>query len=216
MPFFDYLEKKHSILVIGPPRSEKGILAEQFAIEGMKKGEKALYVLTNNFPEDFLSEISGIGNFHMESSLIRIIDCYTNFVGVPRGDTDMSYAVSGPNALNEISIAMSKAMKEAPKRIVFDSGSTILLHNSINNVERFFQVLIGRLHNTAVLMILLEEGVHDAKDVAVMESLTSLTIRFKEEPAGKYMELSSISENKKIQYEVAGKRIMIKQPVEVY
>ncbi len=214
MPFFDYLEKKHSILVIGPPRSEKSILAEQFAIEGIKKGEKALYILTNNFPEDFLGEISGIGNFHVESNLIKIIDCYTNFVGVPRQESETTYIVSGPNALNEISIAMSKALKEAPKRVVFDSASTILLHNSISSVERFFQVVIGRLHNTATLLILLEEGVHDAKDVAIMESLTSLTIRFKEAGGSKYMELTSMAESRKIDYEAANKRIMIKQPVE--
>ncbi len=214
MPFFDYLEKKHSILVIGSPRSEKSILAEQFAIEGIKKGEKALYILTNNFPEDFLGEISGIGNFHVESNLIKIIDCYTNFVGVPRQESETTYIVSGPNALNEISIAMSKALKETPKRVVFDSASTILLHNSISNVERFFQVVIGRLHNTATLLILLEEGVHDAKDVAIMESLTSLTIRFKEAGGNKYMELTSMAESRKIDYEAVNKKIMIKQPVE--
>jgi KaiC/GvpD/RAD55 family RecA-like ATPase len=181
----------------------------------MKNGEKALYILTSTFPEDFINDISGIGDFHIESGLIKIIDCYTNFVGVPRTESNLTYRVAGPNALSEMSIALSKAMQENPKRLVIDSASAILLHNSLNSVERFFQVLIARLRSTsATVLILVEEGVHDPKEVAIMESLTNLTITFKEQNGNKYMETSSVSGTQKIDYEIKDKKLMIKQLIE--
>jgi KaiC/GvpD/RAD55 family RecA-like ATPase len=212
MTFFDYLLKRNNILVIGSSRSGKGLLAEEFVVDGIKKGEKSLYIMTNNFPEDFMKDITGIGNFHIENKSIKIVDCYTNFVGVPRQDSEVCYRVSSPTALNEISIAVNKSLKESPKRVVFDSASTIILHNSIGEVERFFRVMTGRLKSySSTLLILLEEGVHDPKDIAVMESLTSLTVRFKEKNGEKYMEMSTMSGIKTVGYKIENNRMEIKE-----
>lgn len=212
MDILDYVQKQSAILVIGPPRSEKSLFVRQVVVEGFKRGEKAVYVLTNNFPEDILTELGkGIGSFHVEKGMMRIIDCYTNFVGVPRPDNDITAVVSSPAALNEISIALAKAIKDiSPASVVIDSASTILLQ-SPRLYERFFQVIIGKLKSYSIKsIILLEEGIHSEKEIAVLESLTSTTLRFiggKE----KYIEVKGMGSEQRSAYEVHDGKFLLKE-----
>lgn len=213
MDILDYVKKQPSILVIGPPRSEKSMFVRQMVVEGFKRGEKAVYILTKDFPEDEIAEIGrGIGSFHMEKNMIRIIDCYTNFVGVPRPSSEIVSVVSSPAALNEISIALAKVIKEAnPATVVFDSASTILLQNQ-RLYEQFFQVVIGKLKSYSIKSVMiLEEGIHSQKEIAVLESLTSATLAFASDGKEKYIEVKGLGSEQRVHYEAEEGRLLFKE-----
>ncbi len=213
---YQYLEKK-SALVIGPPRSEKLLFTEQFLVDGFKSNEMGVYIVTNDFPEDVISKIKnvhGIGNFHVESGLMKIIDCYSSFIGVPKAESDTIKNVSSPQALNEISIALGKSISNN-SRVVLDSATTLLLQNPFGMVEKFFQSLIGKIkvYNSTIL-ILLDEGTHNERDIAVLESLTNVTICFKSENGNKFIEVRDTVVHKKIPYEVESSGRVLKEMVE--
>lgn len=212
---YDYLKNK-SVLVIGPPRSEKHLFAEQFLAEGFKSSELGIYIITNDFPEDIVKKISavGIGNFHIESNLMKIIDCYSNFIGVPKADTDTVKNVSGPQALNEISIALSKLLTNN-SRVVLDSGTTLLLQNPFSMLEKFFQAMIGKtkIYNSA-FFILLEEGTHDARYVTILESLTNATVYFRSDGENKSIEIKDPTLHKIIPYVAEMNKLVFKELVE--
>ncbi len=215
MPY-DYLGKK-SVLLIGPPRSEKLLFAEQFLVNGFKNNILGIYIITNDFPESVINKmksIHGIGNFHVESKLLKIIDCYSTFIGVPKQESNIIKNASGPQALNEISIVLSK-MLASNSRIVLDSATTLLLQNPFNMIEKFFQVVIGKIkvHNST-FFILVEEGTHDARDIAVLESLTNATVYFREENDHKFIEIKDMSIHKKIPYEASTNGLVFKELVE--
>ena len=79
----------------------------------------------------------------------------------------------------------------SPERIVFDSASSIILQNSPQMTEKFFQVLVGKLKSSSVrTLVTLEEGLHDPKDIISLETLTNATIRFRIENNKKYLDVS--------------------------
>lgn len=213
---FDYLEHK-SALVIGPPRSEKLLFAEQFLVDGFKSNELGVYIITNDFPESVVSKIRnvhGLGNFHVESGLLKIIDCYSSFIGVPKPETDTVKNVSSPQSLSEISIALGKVMTNNA-RVVLDSATTLLLHNPFEMVEKFFQSLIGKIRvYNATFFIILEEGTHDPRQIAVLESLTNATVYFRGESKNKFLEIKDASVDRKIPYTVGASGLALREMVE--
>ncbi len=213
---YQYLEKK-SVLIIGPPRSEKLLFAEQFLVDGFKNNEQGIYIITNDFPEDVIKKISsvhGIGNFHVESKLMKIIDCYSPFIGVPKSESDTIKNVSGPQALNEISITLGKILTSG-SRVILDSATTLLLQNPFDMVEKFFQSLIGKVKvYDSTIFILLDEGTHNDQDIAILESLTNVTVHLRNENESKFVEIRDSIVHKKIPYEIEANKMVLKELVE--
>lgn len=200
------LPEKSTVLVIGPPRSEKSILANQFLVDGIKKNEGVVYFITNNFPENVLGAVLAA----FDKAAMTIIDCYTTYAGISKPSEEFIIRTSGPYALNEISIALTKAMKsmKPPIRIVFDSLSTLLLHNKPNEMEEFLEINIGKMKSrgaTALLMV--EEGVHDPKQLSLLESLTDATLKFSRDERS--MVLSTVGEDRKIKYKLDKNELMV-------
>ncbi len=198
---------KSSALVIGKPRGEKSLLAQQFLADGMRKNESTLYVVSNTFPESvvdrILRENNGARNF-------RIIDCYTLHSGIAKSDEDLVLRVSGPYALSEISIALTKLLRSmnGPFRIIFDSLSTLLLHNKLNELQEFLELNITKLKNSdSTIMLLVEEGMHNEKELALLETLTDVTVRFNSDE--KTILYRKVGEEKKIKYKLENNRIAL-------
>lgn len=186
-----------AVLAIGKPRGEKSLFAHQFMEEGIRRKESVIYVVSNTFPENvvqrFVHDASEIRNF-------RIIDCYTLHSGINKTDESMVLRVSGPYALNEISILLTRLLRSMrkPFRIVFDSLSTFLLHNKLSVMQEFLELNIMKLKSSdATILFLVEDGMHDAKELALLETLTDVTLRFN-------------SEEKVIKYKKIGEEISIK------
>ncbi|MBI2971324.1 MAG: hypothetical protein HYY37_02815 [Candidatus Aenigmarchaeota archaeon] len=180
MELFDLVKKGSSVLVIGKPRSEKTLFASQFLADGMRMKENSIYVITNNFPEYAVDNILR----QMEGGIdtpLKIIDCYTLHAGISKLDESAVTRVSGPYALNEISIALTNVLRSVkpPVRVVFDTISPLVLHNKLSQIEEFMEVNMGKLKaQKSTTLIMVEKGMHDEKELSVLESLTDTTIEF--------------------------------------
>lgn len=202
----EFLPKKSTVLVIGPPRSGKSVLANQFMVDGLQKNESVVYFITNNFPETVLGSLLGA----FDSVAMTIIDCYTTYAGITKPSEESIIRTSGPYALNEISIALTKAMKtmKPPIRVIFDSLSTLLLHNKPNEMEEFLEINIGKMKSKgATTLLMVEEGMHDTKQLSLLESLTDTTLRFNRDE--KMIVLSSLGEERKIKYKLDKNQLMV-------
>lgn len=209
----DIMPKKFSALAIGPPRSAKSLFSYQFMADGLMRGEDIIYFVTNNFPENVIGRIFGdMKNIKAEN--MKIVDCYTIHAGIDKGSDDYVIRVSGPYALNEISIAATKAMKsvKAPIRVVFDTFSTLLLYNNLWQIEEFLNHNIGKLKaKDASIILMLEEGMHDKKDISLLESLTDGTIEFN--VGEKLINFRSISEEKSIKYSIDSNKLVAEKEI---
>lgn len=200
------LPNKSTVLVIGPPRSEKSMLANQFLIDGINNKEGIVYFITNNFPENVLGAVLSA----FDKAAMTIIDCYSTYAGISKPAEEFVIRTSGPYALNEISIALTKAMKtmKPPIRIVFDSLSTLLIHNKPNEIEEFLEINIGKMKSKgATTLLMVEDGMHDSKQLSLLESLTDATLRF--DRGEKIMTLSMVGEDRKIKYKLDKNQIMV-------
>lgn len=207
MAIFDIVPKKSAILVIGPPRSEKVIFADQFVIDGLMKDESAVYLVTNNFPEDVVNNMLPFVDKRIMN--MRLVDCYSIHAGVTKSDEKYVIRTSGPYALNEISIAITKALNDCkpPIRVVFNSLSTLLLHNKIGQIEEFLEINIGKLKaKNSTILFVVEEGVHDEKVMSLLSSLTDATIKFNKEERS--IRVTKVGEDKKIKYKLDKNKIV--------
>lgn len=180
--------EKSSILVLGPPKIGKTTFAMQFLFEGLKNNEYGICILTNDFPEEFSDQLEKLGSLNriLQDGLLHFVDCYSKHVGIAKSNTVFIIRVSGPTALNEISLALSQILKAMPaksnKRVIIDSISTLLLYNSLSMVLELVQVLNGKSKsNNANVLFLVEEGTHKESDIATLTSMTDCVFHFKEE-----------------------------------
>ncbi len=203
----DIMPKKSSALVIGPPRSVKSLFSYQFMADGLRQGEDIIYFVTNNFPESIVDRIlERAGSTKTEN--MRIIDCYTIHAGIDKKSEDFVLRVTGPYALNEISIATTKALSSVkpPIRVVFDTFSTLLLYNKIWQIEEFLNHNISKMKSkSASILFMLEEGMHDKKEISLMESLTDATIEFNTKD--KIITFRSLGEEKDIKYSLDNNKL---------
>ncbi len=198
---------KSSVLVIGKPRGEKALLAQQFLSDGMSNNESTLYIVSNTFPENVVDRIL---KDNKDARNFKIIDCYTLHCGITKSDEDFVFRVSGPYALNEISIALTKLLKsmDRPFRIIFDSLSTLLLHNKLSEIEQFLDLNIPKLKKSdSTIMFLIEDGMHSEKELALLETLTDITLRFNTDE--KTILYRKIGEETRIKYRIENNEITL-------
>lgn len=198
----ELLPDRSTALIIGKPRGEKSLFANQFLAEGIRNNESAVYLVSNTFPENIVDNIIRcLGTAEIKN--FKMIDCYTLHSGITKLDEDMVLRVSGPYALNEISIAFTKLLKslKEPINIVFDSLSTLLLHSKLPEVEEFLELNIPKLKRSGSrILFLVEDGMHDAKELALLEALTDITLKFNSDE--KVILCRKIGEETRIKYKL--------------
>lgn len=175
-------------IVVGPPLSGKKQLLFNYMIEGLKNKEPVIFLLTDTSPEEIKRELVKNKIFYGPfAKILRFIDCYSQQAGNPIQDTIDTKRISGPIALNEISIALAQLEAEfykiSPKhRIIFDSLSTLLMYSNPQMVGRFLQVLIAKIRNAGgSVLFTLEEGMHKPQDMITIEHLMQAIIHVKKE-----------------------------------
>lgn len=190
------LPKKTSVLVTGPPRSGKQAFAEQLLGEALAQGEDAVYFVSIDFPENVIPRMD---------KHLSIIDCYTAHAGIDKSHEGV-YSVNGPYALNEISIALTNILKsKTPAIAVFNSLSTLLLHNKLSELVDFLGLNIRKLKAKGTTVLLLaEEGVHAEKDITMIEAVTDMTIQFAKDT----MVMKSPREERTIKYKLSGNQLI--------
>jgi KaiC/GvpD/RAD55 family RecA-like ATPase len=160
-----------SALVIGPSGMEKAALAYHFAAAAAAN-ENAYIICGNSSASDIIKKAATF-DINLDKPNIYFIDCYSATLGKPLESTSKVMMVSGPSALNDVSLMLNETMKASTgkrMRIVFDTLSTFVLYNPKESIGKFLSVIEGRLRTAgATTMFLVDEGVHDKQLVSMLE-----------------------------------------------
>jgi len=172
-------------VVIGQPLSGKSELLQGYVAAGLKSKQPIILVVTDKSAEQAKKELLAAKIFY--GSQLKIIDCYTKQTNESSKDSADVVRVSGPLALNEMSIALSEIEAELIKRskshwIVFDSLSTVLMYTNPPTVGRFVQVLVSRIKKAGgSVLFSVEEGMHEQSAIVTIEHLMDCIIEVKKE-----------------------------------
>ncbi len=173
-------------IVISPPLSGKKEFIYRIIQDTLKSKEPIIFLLTDSSPEDIKKDLMKNRIFYAAAgNKLRFIDCYSQQAGNMLEDTPDTKRVSGPLALNEISIALAQFEAELHKinhihKIIFDSLSTLLMYSNPKMIGRFLQILIAKIKNAeGSIIFTLEKGMHDKKDIVTIEHLMQAIIHIK-------------------------------------
>jgi len=183
------LDQKSNILVVSPPGEIKKTFALQFMREGLSIGQTGIII-------DYDTPIADIERFFSgASNPPLIIDGYSWTLG---SESRSRYNVQGPTALNDLSILLSHILEKSPgpKRVVFNSLSTLLLYNDPDTIYKFTQIIGARLKNSdATALFLLESGMHSDASVTTIEHIMDDIITFKYAGKSWKMRIRSMGDN---------------------
>lgn len=160
-----------NVFLVGPSGMEKTAFGYHFAAAA-GPNENAYIVCGNTTPTDIISKASTIG-INLKKDNVRFIDCYSATLGKAEKDATRVRSISGPGALNDISLALNEAINESAGkkiRVVFDTLSTFVIYNPKDSVRKFLGIIAGRLRSAnATTLYLIDEGVHDKQLLSLLE-----------------------------------------------
>ncbi len=161
-----------NIVMEGPSGIEKSAFIYHFASAANLK-ENSYIICGNTSPIDIMKKAGSIG-IDLKKENVRFIDCYSPTLGKSDiQNTDKVRMVSGPGALNDISLMLNEAIAESSgkrMRVVFDTLSTFVIYNPKDSIKKFLSVVQGRLKSAgATTMYLIDEGVHDKQLLSLLE-----------------------------------------------
>jgi len=190
MTLFASLPKNSASLLIGPPLAGEKSIIYNYLQKSLEGGDPVVFVSTDRSPEDMKKDMLQmklfVTKFETEKKLLYI-DCCSKQTDESIKDTESIRRVSGPLALNEISIALSDIEREFIRKspshkVIFNSLSTVLMYSNPQTVGRFLQVIIARVKKAGgSILLTLEEGMHDEKVIVTIEHLMDAIIHVKKE-----------------------------------
>ena len=179
-----------ALLLIGPPLAGEKQLIYKYMQESLNNNTPVLLISTDKSPEEIKKEMlkSKIFMTKFETDgILKYIDCYSHQTDELLKDTDVIRRVSGPLALNEISIALSDIERDFIKlnpqhNIIFSSLSTLLMYSNPQMVGRFLQVIIAKIKKAGgSILLTMEEGMHDEKVIVTIEHLMDVIIHVRKD-----------------------------------
>jgi KaiC/GvpD/RAD55 family RecA-like ATPase len=190
MTFFSSIPNNSASLLIGPPLAGEKSIIYNYLQKSLEGDEPVVFVSTDKSPEDIKKDMLQmkifVTKFETEKRLIYI-DCCSKQTDESIKDTNCIRRVSGPLALNEMSIALSDIerdfIRKSPShKVIFNSLSTVLMYSNPQTVGRFLQVIIARVKKAGgSILLTLEEGMHDEKVIVTIEHLMDVIIHVKKE-----------------------------------
>ena len=151
------LEQKNIILLIMPKDKYVNELMG-FVKELSNAVTKTLYV---SFNQPYSSIISKLDKNEINKDEFFVIDTVTSSVEKPIPVDNCTF-VSAPNALTEVSVAISKYLNEGCDGAIFDSLSTLLVHDDVHPIMHFTHSIITKLRikNDKAIFIALKEDIN--------------------------------------------------------
>lgn len=163
-----------NIMLVGPTGIEKAVFAYHFAAAADPKKENVYFICGDSSPAEIIKKAENF-NIDMNKENIFFIDCYSSTLGgrTKPESSDKITVLSSPGALNDLSLALSEAVKSSTGkkiRVVFQTLSTFVLYNPPNSIRKFMTVIEGRLKGAgATTLYTVEEGVHDKQVLTLLE-----------------------------------------------
>jgi KaiC/GvpD/RAD55 family RecA-like ATPase len=211
------VKEASNVLVIGPPGPEKTALGLHFMGDGMDGKQPCIYATSDVAPAELEERAveMGVEVASKVGKSFTFIDCYSWALGTPPvGRKDVQ--VPGPNALDDMSIAVAQAIQDAGKdpkagaRMVFHSLSTFLLYNNPEITFRFIQITGARLKAAGCTTVyFLESGMHEERTVVTVKHLMDAVIEMKSENNKSYLTAPLYGLKKWAEFEVGKKGLQI-------
>jgi KaiC/GvpD/RAD55 family RecA-like ATPase len=162
--------ERYSVIVVGPP--EAGVLefCTYLAAFYLKHGQEVVMVETDasaDLVHALITEFGGINSGHRDTAPITMIDCF----GEPGQEIDrLRYASPAdlPDLLRKIEQAIAE-LKE-PVRVIFDSLSSLYIHNAADDVTAFLENLIAISTERGSLTATLHGNMHPTDQVVALTS----------------------------------------------
>ncbi len=205
-------KSKQTLLISGPPGPEKKGLAQQFLYTGLTQGEPGVYITTDHTPQELRDEMAehgwDVSDFEKQG-LMHFIDCHSWIIHEKDSSPSVT-SIPSPSALSELAIETTKILQKMPNaRVIFDSISTVLLYNEPRSVFRFLQVLTSKSKQyNAMMMILVEEGMHESEVCVTLEHLTDGNILIETVP-DRQLRIERVFDSEWIPYKMTREGILI-------
>jgi len=183
-----------SYLLAGPAMSGKYDLLTSFAVEGIRSGDGALFVSTNEDAGGVIGDVEDrLGEV---PDRLRLVDCVSERGGGDALPADHVEYVSSPGDLTGIGIAVSEQLRRFDDsdvertRVAFYSLSTLLMYAELETVFRFLHVLTGRIGSIdAVGVFAVDPTTHDESTVNTLKQLFDGMIELREGGNGREVRL---------------------------
>jgi circadian clock protein KaiC len=141
------LPKGRSILITGEPGTGKTIFALQFLVEGLKRGEKGIYVTADESPVDVLEQAASLGwdlEARVEAKELAILNAGTYLSSLPAGGRERHVDVQ--KAVSDLASFVNQV---GAKRMVLDpAGPFVLLRDSTTRIQDQTRLLIKLLRSS--------------------------------------------------------------------
>lgn len=175
------IPKGSTVLVIGSPGSGKTLFCNRFMGQGLTSGQGGLYVTLDTAPEEINKK------FKENKENLKVMDAYSWKLGE---EVEGKYTVEGPSDLNQLNMTFTDALEDLDdmeKRIVLDSVSTLILYTDPKSTAKFLQVISAKTKSkNGVLLITVEEGVHEEKTLSTLNYAADGVIKLKKEDNKRY------------------------------
>jgi circadian clock protein KaiC len=139
--------KGRSILVTGEPGTGKTIFALQFLVEGLRRGEKGIYVAADEGPADIIEQAGSLGwdlEKHIDKKELAILNAGTYLSSLPGTNKERHLDIH--KAIGDLANYVNRL--EAT-RLVFDpAGPFVLLRDTATRIQDQTRMLIKLLRTS--------------------------------------------------------------------
>ena len=169
------LPKGRSILVTGEPGTGKTIFALQFLVDGLKRGERGIYVTADESPMDVLEQAASLGwdlEPRVDAKELAILNAGTYLSSLP--GTGKERQIDVQKAVGDLASFVNQI---GAKRLVLDpAGPFVLLRDSNARIQDQTRLLIKLLRSSMQTTNLLtsyavprtgERGMHGIEEYLV-------------------------------------------------
>ncbi len=141
------LPKGRSFLVTGDPGTGKTIFALQFLMEGLRRGEKCIFVSADEGPIDVMEQSASLGwdlEPYVESKALAILNAGTYLGSLPGSGKERQFDV--PKAVSDLASFVNQIGAE---RMVLDpAGPFVLLRDTAIRIQDQTRLLIKLLRSS--------------------------------------------------------------------
>jgi len=168
------------ILLEGAPGVGKNLLSYHFVSEGLSKGEIGIYVYVSKKSSEIIKDFKAfgldIGQYDKSERGMFWVDAF----GDEKKENLVSVDLSTLYTINEAIKEILEKNKGKKARCVIDILSSALVMNDIKTIYEFTMDIIKMLRDHDVTtMMMIEEGMHDPKNVIAIEELADGVIELK-------------------------------------
>ena len=174
-----------SFLVYGPPGEGREIILYKYAKMLFQKKNTIVWITTNKsaskVKEVFEEFHQDVDFWKKYGNMISFIDLFSETVGLPHQDTDVTY-IDSPSRLELLLTELNEVTQRTnADMVVIDSISGFLKYSSSGAILKFLGILIARMSNKGISNIYtLNEGEHDARVQMAIESMVDFICHAKD------------------------------------